>query len=49
MKLIETAKSMSTTATAPTKSALNRDTNELCLLLSKLNLKTILQAHDKIS
>jgi hypothetical protein len=37
MKLMDTAKSVSTTATAPIKSALNRDTNELCLLLSKLN------------
>ena len=47
MKLIETAKSMSTTVSG--MKSFNRDTNELCLLLSKLNIKAILQTHDKIS
>lgn len=41
---------MTTNATTKTMNNSSNDTaNELCLLLSKLNIKTILQTHDTIS
>ena len=50
MKLIETAKTITSGSSSLTQmKSFNRDANDLCLLLSKLNIKTILQAHDKIS
>ena len=49
MKLIETAKFMANNSSSAAAKSLNRDANELCLLLSKLNIKSILQTHDKIS
>jgi C-terminal processing protease CtpA/Prc len=50
MKLVKTAKSISNdTPSLTNMKSFKKDTNELVMLLSKLNIETILQAHDKIS
>ena len=50
MKLVKTAKSISNdTSSLTDMKSFKKDTNELVMLLSKLNIETILQAHDKIS